>query len=238
MSKYMISGFIFLLCGCSAGNEISYSKEAMKKSDLTFIGIPTILGLGASGTRFPVSPHYSLTAKHVAKYTTDKVIAYHPQCDIALIKSNNNKQEVPVFSSTGVDEKVTDYGYSFISIMPVSSSGKVMSYMKLDSGYNTLKCPVLFSDMGSRKGMSGGPVYSGNNVVGVTISYQDGYDKEGQYFKSPGTLFVPFQNIKTWLIEEINKTEDKGMLIIDHKKDYYDNDTGDNEKDRLKNKAS
>lgn len=228
---------VLLLNGCSAGNSIEYSKDALNKSELTFIGIPTILGLGASGTRFPITPHYSLTAKHVAKYTSDKVVSYHPECDIALIKSDNADKEMPVFSSTGAGEHVQNYGYSFITIMPVSSKGIVKSYMKLDSGYNSLKCPVLFSDMGSRKGMSGGPVYSNKEIAGITISYQTGFIKDNKNYDEPGTLFVPFQNFKTWLIAEINKTEDKGLLKIDHARDFYDTDTGNPEEDYKKNKA-
>lgn len=235
MKKVMSLFTILLLSGCSAGNSINYSKEAYNKSDLTFIGIPTILGIGATGTTFPITPHYSLTAKHVAKYTMNTVLAYHPNCDIALIKENNINKTLPTFSSIGVPEKVTNYGYSFISAMPVSSEGTIVSYMKLNNSYNNILCPTLFSNMGARKGMSGGPVYSGENVVGVTISYQTGYVKDGVSYKEPGTLFVPFQNISTWLENELNKTEDKGLLKIDHNNDFYNNDSGNNEKDKIKN---
>lgn len=228
---------VMLLTGCSAGNNIEYSKEAFNKSDLTFIGIPTILGLGASGTRFAITPHYSLTAKHVAKYTTDKVVAYHPDCDIALIKSDNTDKIMPYLSSTGVGEKVENYGYSFFTIMPVSSHGEVKSYMKLSSDENSLKCPTLYSDMGARVGMSGGPVYSNEKIVGITISYQTSFEQEGKTVQAPGALFVPFQNFKQWLITELDKTEDKGLLNIDHTRDFYDTDTGNPEEDYEKNKA-
>lgn len=87
MKKTIILSLIALsLSGCSKGNDLSYSKDAYNNADMTFVGIPTILGLGVIGSTFPITPNYSLTAKHVAKYSFNSVLAYHPNCDIAIIK--------------------------------------------------------------------------------------------------------------------------------------------------------
>lgn len=230
------------LAGCNAGNDLSYSKTAYKKTDMDFVGIPTILGLGAIGTRFPVTPHYSLTAKHVAKFSFDSVVSYHPTCDVALVKSDNTSKELPVLSSTGVGVSVVNYGYSFISALPVESSGYTDRYIKLENTNNNLACPAILSTAGVRKGMSGGPVYNkiSKAVVGVNVSYTDSLSVKTdngsvKMEKFSGSMFIPFQNFKAWLVSEVNKTEDKGLLKIDNEYDFYDNDSGDNKKDALKN---
>lgn len=241
MRKILITS-AFLLSGCSAGNSLYYSHDAYKKTDMDVMGIPTVLGIGTLGTRFPVTPHYSLTAKHVAKYSLDNVVAYNKECDIALVKSNNSDKSLPVFSSAGVDIPVINYGYSFISALPVESPGKTNRYIKLENSYNSLKCPVILSTAGVRKGMSGGPVYNSqnNNIIGINISYTNDIlnNKNGVITeeKFSGSMFIPFQNFKVWLENEINKTEDKDLLKIDHRYDFYNNDSGDKEKDFLKNK--
>ena len=244
MKKNIISLFVVLsISGCSAGNELSYSKKAYENTDMDFVGIPSVLGVGALGTRFPITPHYSLTAKHVAKYSLDKVISYHPTCDVALVKTNNEGKLLPTLSSAGVDMLVTNYGYSFISAMPIESSGKIEQYIKMENTYNSLKCPVMLSTAGIRKGMSGGPVYNNknDNIIGVNVSYTSSIltknnNGEEKIEKANNSMFVPFQNLNIWLENEINKTEDKGLLKINHQYDFYNNDSGDKGKDYIKNK--
>ena len=60
------------LSGCSVGH-YEYSQEAARRVDMTVTGIPTVLGVGALGTTFPLTRDYSLTAAHVAKYSLYRV---------------------------------------------------------------------------------------------------------------------------------------------------------------------
>lgn len=231
---------LFLLTGCAVGNNVNYSKEAYDKANLSFIGIPTVIGIGRSGSSFPVTPHYSLTSYSTANATYSSIEARHPFCDIALIKHNNENIKLPTFSSVGVDSPVSNYGYSAFTALPVSSSGHVKMYTKIKLKNNETRCTLMYSDMGYLYGMSGGPVYNtnNNNLVGISIDYQIGYfnTKKDVFHGKSGTLFIPFQNFRNWLVDMLDKTEDKGLLKIDHRYDFYDNDTGDIQLDKLKNK--
>lgn len=219
MEKLKILALCLLLSGCSAGNRLEYSKEALQKSDITFIGIPTVFGLGIQGTTFPISPHYSLTAIHVANKTLNKVQSYHPICDVALIKHDNTSRPIPKFNHSNIGDKVNTYGYSFIFAMPNKSEGVVKARLSLDESYNKKGCLLLASDSGVRIGMSGGPVYDDkNDVVGVISayitnikSYKDNKERNVSY-----SVFVPVQSFQYWLVEELNKTEDKGILKIEN----------------------
>lgn len=86
--------------------------------------------------------------------------------------------------------------------------------------YNDKECPVMFSNSGVVSGMSGGPVYNTKNqIIGVNVASQSGYtevlNNKKQSFtgkEGEGLLFVNIGDIKGWMIEEINKTEDNGKL--------------------------
>ena len=192
--KKSILALCILATGCSAGSELQYDKNAYKNSDLTFIGVPTVFGIGIQGTTFPVSKHYSLTAKHVAKYSLNKVVAYNNNCDLALIYKENNKINYPVFSYAHKDENVVNYGYSFLLDLPVSSKGTTENNTWLTNEYNK-KCLVYKSTAGVRAGMSGGPVYNNENkVIGVNIAYDS---------KKNISYFIPVQQFYDWLSKNI-----------------------------------
>lgn len=235
-----ILSFLFLLNGCAVGNNVNYDMNAYNKANLSFIGIPTILGIGRSGTSFAISPHYSITTITTAESTFSTIEAKHPFCDIALIKHDNDEVDYPVFSSVGVGNPVQNFGYSAFTAMPVSSEGKVQMYTKIKLKNSETRCTLMYSDMGYLYGMSGGPVYNflNHNLVGVSIDYQIGYfnTKKDIFHGKPGTLFIPFQNFRNWLIDMLDKTEDKGLLKIDYEYDFYNDDTGDIALDKLKNK--
>lgn len=198
--KKIILVLCILATGCSAGNALQYDKNAYNNTDLTFTGIPTILGLGVQGTTFPISKHYSLTAKHVAKYSLSKVVAYNENCDLAIIYKENKIENYPMFSYAHKDEKVTNYGYSFLFDLPVSSSGITKNNTWLTNEYNK-KCLVYTSTAGVRSGMSGGPVYnSKKEIIGVNIAYDP---------KKNITYFIPVQQFYNWLNKNIVKDKIK-----------------------------
>ena len=82
--RWLIALTVGCLSGCSVGH-YEYSKEAAKRVDMTVTGIPTVLGIGALGTTIPLTPEYSLTAAHVARYSLKRVKARHPESDIAEV---------------------------------------------------------------------------------------------------------------------------------------------------------
>lgn len=200
--KKRILGLI-LLSGCvGQSGHYEYSNDASQKTDLTFTGIPSILGVGTIGTTFPVSESMSLTAKHVAKTTINSVVSYHPDCDLALIKHNNAGKKFAPFKNIMLGDRVKMYGHSMITSLPVESTGVVLkNYYLTDNHWNNPKCIVTSSNAGGIQGMSGGPVYSDDGyIVGVLIAVSSSRANEFN------TIFVPYSQFEKWLHDEVGKT--------------------------------
>ena len=194
---------LLTLTGCSVG-KYEYSSEAMKRVDMNFTGIPTILGIGALGTSIPITPEYSLTAAHVAKLSVQRVKAYHPYCDLAIIYHKNDIKSLPKFSNGEVGAPVKMYGYSFISAMPVESSGVNLALTGIRNEWNKRPCVAMASNAGVVKGMSGGAVYNhDDSISGVIV----GFTKEIKRHKAGNvplkdvSLYIPYQDFKTWLAQ-------------------------------------
>lgn len=201
--KILISLFALCLGGCSVG-DYHYSRESLKRVDMTFTGIPTILGAGALGSTIPLTPEYSLTAAHVAKYSLHRVRAWHPQCDLAVIYHNNRGlKQPPVFRNGNIGDRVNFYGYSFISAMPVASSGVNLINTGIENGYNKRSCVAVASNAGVVKGMSGGAVYnaSDDSIAGVIVGYSGRISdkKTGNALYRDVSLYIPYAGFKTWL---------------------------------------
>lgn len=190
-----------LLSGCSVG-KYEYSHEAMKRVDMSVTGIPTLLGLGTMGTSIPLTPEYSLTAAHVAKFAVQRVKAYHPYCDLAVIYHKNNMKALPVFREGDVGDKVKMFGYSFYSAMPVESTGANLARTGIRNGWNKSPCIAMASNAGVVQGMSGGAVYNTDNTVAGVIV---GYSKEikSQRSDKPAlkdvSLYIPYGDFSAWL---------------------------------------
>ncbi|WP_034916755.1 MULTISPECIES: trypsin-like peptidase domain-containing protein [Erwinia] len=195
-----------LLCGCSVG-KYEYSSEAVKRVDMTVTGIPTVLGVGTLGTTIPLTPHYSLTAAHVAKYSLYRVKAWHPECDLAVVYHDNGNVEPPHFRNGRMGDKINLYGYSFISAMPVASTGTNLVNTGLKNSWNKLSCVVVASDAGVVKGMSGGAVYnaSDDSIGGVIVGYSSRINdmKTGKLLYKDVSLYVPYARFKDWLNDAI-----------------------------------
>ncbi|WP_428943151.1 serine protease [Pantoea sp. FN060301] len=189
------------LAGCSVG-QYEYSSEAMKRVDMNFTGIPTILGIGALGSSIPITPEYSLTAAHVAKLSVQRVKAYHPYCDLAIIYHKNDIKSLPKFRSGEIGEPVKMYGYSFISAMPVESSGVNLARTGIRNEWNKRPCVAMVSNAGVVKGMSGGAVYNSDETIGGVIV---GFTSEIKRHKNSPvplkdvSLYIPYKNFETWL---------------------------------------
>lgn len=192
---------VLMLTGCSVG-KYEYSSEAMKRVDMNFTGIPTILGIGALGTSIPITPEYSLTAAHVAKLSVEKVKAYHPYCDLAIIYHKNDLKSLPKFRNGEIGDPVKMYGYSFISAMPVESSGVNLALTGIRNEWNKRPCVAMVSNAGVVKGMSGGAVYNHDETIGGVIV---GFTKEIKRHKNSAvplkdvSLYIPYEDFKDWL---------------------------------------
>lgn len=194
---------VISLTGCSVGH-YEYSREAEKRVDMTVTGIPTVLGLGTLGTTIPLTPDYSLTAAHVAKYSLYRVKARHPECDLAVVYHKNSEANLPPsFRNSHIGDKVNLYGYSFISAMPVSSTGKNTVNTTLANDWNKANCVVVAANAGVVKGMSGGAVYnaSDDTLAGVIVGYSQRINdnKSGKTLYKDVALYVPYSRFQTRL---------------------------------------
>ncbi|WP_323170199.1 serine protease [Pantoea agglomerans] len=203
----LIALMVFGLTGCSVGH-YEYSKEAEKRVDMTVTGIPTVLGLGTLGTTIPLTPEYSLTAAHVAKFSLYRIKAWHPQCDLAVVYHKNSEMNLPPnFRNSHIGDQVNLYGYSFISAMPVSSSGQNLINTTLANSWNKSDCVVVAANAGVVKGMSGGAVYnaSDDTLAGVIIGYSNNINDNvsGKTLYKNVALYVPYSRFQTWLDQAI-----------------------------------
>ncbi|KTS27027.1 hypothetical protein [Pantoea stewartii] len=195
------------LTGCSVGH-YEYSKEAEKRVDMTVTGIPTIMGLGTLGTTIPLTPDYSLTAAHVAKYSLYRVKAWHPECDLAVVYHKNSEANLPpAFRNSHIGDKVNLYGYSFISAMPVSSTGQNLVNTTLANDWNKANCVVVAANAGVVKGMSGGAVYnaSDDTLAGVIVGYSQRINDNhsGKTLYQDVALYVPYSRFQHWLDDAV-----------------------------------
>ncbi|KGT95152.1 hypothetical protein NG99_05880 [Erwinia typographi] len=206
--KYCVFVFLLLLTGCSVG-KYEYSNEAREKVDMTFTGIPTILGAGALGTTIPLTEEYSLTAAHVARYSLYRVKSEHPECDLAIVYHKNKMLKAPVFRNGNIGDRVDLFGYSFISAMPVKSEGTNLTNTLFKSEWNKNNCVVVASDAGTVKGMSGGAVYNNSDgtVAGVIIGYADRIKdgKSGKVKYKNVSIYIPYASFKEWLNTEVQR---------------------------------
>lgn len=196
------------LSGCSVGHT-EYSRTALQHVDMSVTGIPTVLGLGILGTTIPLTPEYSLTAAHVAKAAVQRVKAYHPYCDVAIIYHKNSPDTLAKFRSSAVGERIKMYGYSFISAMPVESSGVNLARTAINNRWNKKPCMAMASDAGVVQGMSGGAVYNADQTIsGVIVGYSHEIAnvRSKKVILKDVSLYIPYGDFKRWLEANIGQT--------------------------------
>ncbi|WP_312757118.1 serine protease [Pantoea brenneri] len=200
------------LTGCSVGHT-EYSRTAMQHVDMSVTGIPTILGLGTLGTSIPLTPEYSLTAAHVAKTAVQRVKSYHPYCDLAIIYHKNDAKTLAQFRSSDIGDPVKMYGYSFISALPVESSGVNLARTAIRNGWNKSPCIAMASNAGVVQGMSGGGVYNNDETLGgVIVGYSDAIKngRNGKVILKDVSLYIPYGQFKNWLQANLAQTPTRG----------------------------
>lgn len=189
MKYIMMVVFTILLSGCMSG-DYQWDKNAMEHNKLNFIGVPTVLGLGFSGSSTPITNKMSITNDHVATMLLKSTIKTHDKCDIALISQNNQNEKLPSLNYAKVGEDITFYGYSGLTLMPVSSKGKILNMVKNKNG-----CLVMETNAGGVAGMSGGSAFNKNGEL-VGIIY-------GVNMKNLHTMIIPIQSFLDYLPIEI-----------------------------------
>jgi hypothetical protein len=154
-------------CTYSTGH-YEIDSDAMNHTKMSYLGIPTILGIGWQGTTTPITKELSLTNKHVAHPLLKTIVAEDEKCDVALIKQDNLSENVPVkFALMDYGKDYTLYGYSSITGLPVSSQG----YVKGEGMFKG--CHVFRVTAGSVKGMSGGGVFNDKISANKPAPYFD-----------------------------------------------------------------
>ncbi|WP_186454351.1 serine protease [Candidatus Pantoea soli] len=194
------------LSGCSVGHT-EYSRTALQHVDMSVTGIPTVLGMGILGTTIPLTPEYSLTAAHVAKTAVQRVKAYHPYCDVAIIYHKNSPDTLAKFRTSAVGEPIKMYGYSFISAMPVESSGVNLARTAITNNWNKKPCMAMASNAGVVQGMSGGAVYNADQTIGGVIvgyTHQISNMQSKKVILKDVSLYIPYGDFKRWLESNIN----------------------------------
>lgn len=169
-----------LLCGCSFGHS-EWDSKAKEYANMNFIGVPSILGLGVTGSSTPVTENLSVTNKHVAYPLMKQISKKSVSCDAAIISQDNKGEVLRPWANMKQGDYITIYGYSAMTLMPVSSKGKVVRF-SYDGG-----CFSALTTAGAVSGMSGGAVVNDKGqLVGIL---------RGGEYKSGMTVVIPFQTI-------------------------------------------
>lgn len=171
------------LSGCSAGYS-NWSSDTLDYAKLNFIGLPTALGLGLTGSSTPITDSLSLTNKHVAYPLLKTIVKTHDKCDVALIAQNNVGEVVHQWAQLGMHHNVKFYGYSGLTALPTTSSGKVVNFKRDSNG-----CLVALTTAGGVGGMSGGAVVNDDGkLVGIIKGVEIG---------SGLTVVIPYQSFES-----------------------------------------
>lgn len=195
--------FSFSLTGCVSNNGSLSVVDDHPILDYEVTGIPLIYF--GFGTSTPITPELSLTVAHVAKVGYDKVVAYHPDCDLAIVESRNTLSYQPnlglVFSNQGVET----FG--------MSPSGKVLKgegvyhrdLMLVETDYFK-HCPASVMDAPVQDGMSGGGVCA---LVGIIAARAHPDKIRLLNGESHGldriSIFVALNFVRDWLDDEVKQ---------------------------------
>ncbi|WP_281544108.1 trypsin-like peptidase domain-containing protein [Grimontia sp. SpTr1] len=204
-----VMGSVFLLCslqGCILINGPLDYADTSNEHDVNYLAIGIPFVLGGHGTSVPLTPEISLTAKHVAKLDYSEVIAYHPDCDVALIKEDNTDKRLASLGTVQTDGGITTVGMGLTGKVLL---GKGKYYRDVNFVDSTLfaRCPASITDAPIQSGMSGGGAFNENGELVGIIS---GMSSSGFRMLDGSTLgnertsvFVSTLYVRGWLIESI-----------------------------------
>jgi hypothetical protein len=204
------------LTGCFLVNGKLETVPEKNKPAITYlpIGIPFLLG--GHGSSVPLTENLSLTAKHIATYTYNSVVAYHPDCDIAIIEQKNNKDELVALGDVYPEQGVSTYGRGLTGNL---LEGKGKYYLDVNFIDSDLfkNCPASVMDAPIQSGMSGGGVFNDSGELVGIISGMSGADfklLDGKELNLERvSVFVSTHFVKKWIAEQVaqyNAKQNKG----------------------------
>lgn len=201
----LIASAAFLL-GCVSSNGQVEKAEHHPIIHYEFTGIPLLyFGYGSS---VPLTPTLSLTAAHVAKINYASVVAYHPTCDVALIKSDNRSVNLPELGLIYQGEKVKAFGVNGRGevVMGTGIYHKDLNFV--NSRYFS-QCPASITDAPIQSGMSGGGAFNEQGeLVGILAAIASKTNTrllDGRRLDLDRlSIFVSIHFIQPWLEESVH----------------------------------
>ncbi len=194
------------LTGCFLVNgELTAVPEKNKPSIKYLpIGIPFLLG--GHGSSVPLTENLSLTAKHIATYTYNSVVAYHPDCDIAIIEQDNNEEDLTVLGNIYPEKAVSTYGRGLTGNLLEGVGKYYLDVNFIDSDLFE-NCPASVMDAPIQSGMSGGGVFNDSGeLVGIISGMSGAKFKllDGQELNLERvSVFVSTNFVKDWIKEQV-----------------------------------
>lgn len=168
------------------------------------IGIPFLLG--GHGSSVPLTENLSLTAKHIATYTYNSVVAYHPDCDIAIIEQDNNEEDLTVLGNIYPEKAVSTYGRGLTGNLLEGVGKYYLDVNFIDSDLFE-NCPASVMDAPIQSGMSGGGVFNDSGELVGIISGMSGAKFKllnGQELNLERvSVFVSTNFVKDWIKEQV-----------------------------------
>ncbi len=198
--------FIAVLNGCFLINGPLEKAKETNAPDLGYvpIGIPFLFG--GHGTSVPLTKELSLTAKHVASISYHSVVAYHPKCDVAIVKKQTELNEFPPLGVVNSKDNVFTYGMGLLGDLLV---GKGIYYQDVNfvDSHIFKACPASITDAAIQSGMSGGGVY---NAKGELVGIISGMSSD-KFHLLDGTdlgnertsVFVSTLHVKEWILSSV-----------------------------------
>lgn len=194
-----VIGAAVTLAGCANGNlETIGADQSPVSLNYTVTGLS--FALGGYGTTVPLTKDLSLTAAHVAKVNWDEVVAYHPDCDLAIVKHDNTGVKLPELGVVHEGGELFTYGqqglgslkegkgkYVYDVYFPAPKVEKKDFMMgernripqSKGFGYFTT-CHASVTTAAVREGMSGGAVVNAKGeLVGIISSQVSGLSVNG-----------------------------------------------------------
>ncbi len=168
------------------------------------IGIPFLLG--GHGSSVPLTENLSLTAKHIATYTYNSVVAYHPDCDIAIIEQDNSKEDLVALGNIYPEKAVSTYGRGLTGNLLEGVGKYYLDVNFIDSDLFE-NCPASVMDAPIQSGMSGGGVFNDSGeLVGIISGMSGAKFKllDGQELNLERvSVFVSTNFVKDWIKEQV-----------------------------------
>ncbi len=168
------------------------------------IGIPFLLG--GHGSSVPLTENLSLTAKHIATYTYNSVVAYHPDCDIAIIEQDNSKEDLVALGNIYPEKAVSTYGRGLTGNLLEGVGKYYLDVNFIDSDLFE-NCPASVMDAPIQSGMSGGGVFNDSGELVGIISGMSGAKFKllnGQELNLERvSVFVSTNFVKDWIKEQV-----------------------------------